>query len=39
VGLLMSGVQQRERQQIAKMHTGSVKQVIERMRKWFETNF
>lgn len=39
VGLLMAGLQQRERQQIAKMQGGSVKHVIERMRKWFETNF
>jgi len=39
VGLLMAGVQQRERQQIAKMHNGSVKQVFDRMRRWFETNF
>jgi cell division protein FtsA len=39
VGLLMAGMQQRERQQIAKMQSGSVKHVIERMRKWFETNF
>jgi cell division protein FtsA len=39
VGLLMAGLQQRERQQIAKMQNGSVRHVIERMRKWFETNF
>jgi cell division protein FtsA len=39
VGLLMTGVQRRERQQLAKMQNGSVKHVVERMRKWFETNF
>ena len=39
VGLLMSGVSQHERQKIEKMQNGSFKQVFERMRKWFETNF
>jgi cell division protein FtsA len=39
VGLLMAGIEQRERQQIAKMQGGSFKQIFERMRKWFETNF
>ena len=39
LGLLMAGVDQRQRQQIAKMQNGSFKQIFERMRKWFETNF
>ncbi|HWQ37453.1 MAG TPA: cell division protein FtsA [Burkholderiales bacterium] len=39
IGLLMAGVQQRQRQHIAKMQSGSVKQIFERMRRWFETNF
>jgi cell division protein FtsA len=39
VGLLMAGLQQRERQQLAKMQSGSFKQIYERMCKWFETNF
>jgi cell division protein FtsA len=39
VGLLISGHEQHQRQQIAKMQSGSVKHVFERMRKWFETNF
>ena len=39
VGLLMAGVLQHERQKIEKMQNGSFKHVIERMRKWFETNF
>ena len=39
VGLLMAGVAQHERQKIEKMQNGSFKHVLERMRKWFETNF
>lgn len=39
VGLLISGYYQHQRQQIAKMQSGSVKHVFERMRRWFETNF
>jgi cell division protein FtsA len=39
VGLLMSGYEQYERYQIAKLQGGSVRQVLERMRRWFETNF
>ena len=39
VGLLMAGVTQHERQQMAKMQNGSFKHVLERMRRWFESNF
>ena len=39
VGLLMAGLGQHQRQQLAKMHSGSFKQVIDRMRRWFEANF
>ena len=39
VGLLMAGLSQHQRQQIEKMQSGSVRQIIGRMRKWFETNF
>ena len=39
VGLLMAGLSQHERQQIEKMQSGSFKQIVGRMRKWFETNF
>jgi cell division protein FtsA len=39
VGLLMAGLSQHQRQQIEKMQSGSVKQIVGRMRKWFETNF
>ena len=39
VGLLMAGLSQHQRQQIEKMQSGSVRQIVARMRKWFETNF
>jgi cell division protein FtsA len=39
VGLLMAGLSQHQRQQIEKMQSGSFKQIVGRMRKWFETNF
>lgn len=39
VGLLMAGFSQHQRQQIARMQSGSFSQILERMRKWFETNF
>jgi cell division protein FtsA len=39
VGLLMAGFSQHQRQQIARMQSGSFKQIFERMRRWFETNF
>jgi cell division protein FtsA len=39
VGLLMAGLGQHHRQQIEKMQSGSFKQILGRMRKWFETNF
>ena len=39
VGLLMAGYSQHQRQQIARMQNGSFKQIFERMRRWFETNF
>ena len=39
VGLLMAGLSQHRRQQIEKMQSGSFKQIVGRMRKWFETNF
>jgi cell division protein FtsA len=39
VGLLMAGVSQHQRQQIEKMQGGSLKQIVGRMKKWFETNF
>ena len=39
MGLLMAGLSQHQRQQIEKMQSGSIKQIVGRMRKWFETNF
>jgi cell division protein FtsA len=39
VGLLMAGLTQHQRQQIEKMQGGSIKHMVERMRRWFETNF
>ncbi|MBC8007507.1 MAG: cell division protein FtsA [Prolixibacteraceae bacterium] len=39
VGLLMAGLGQHQRQQIEKMQSGSFKQIVGRMKKWFETNF
>ena len=36
VGLLMAGLSQHQRQQIEKMQNGSVKQIVGRMKKWFE---
>ena len=39
VGLLMAGLSQYQRQQIEKMQSGSLKQIVGRMKKWFETNF
>ncbi len=39
VGLLMAGLSQHHRHQIEKMQSGSFKQIVGRMKKWFETNF
>ena len=39
VGLLLSGVEQHQQQQIARMHSASFKHVFDRMRMWFQGNF
>ncbi|HXF18033.1 MAG TPA: cell division protein FtsA [Burkholderiales bacterium] len=39
VGLLMAGISQHQRHQIEKLQSGSIKQIVGRMKKWFETNF
>lgn len=39
VGLLMAGLTQHQRHQIEKMQGGSLKHLVERMKRWFETNF
>jgi cell division protein FtsA len=39
VGLLLSGLAQHQQQQIARMQGASFRQVLERMRAWFQGNF
>jgi cell division protein FtsA len=39
VGLLLIGMQQRQRQELVKLQSGSLRQVFERMRNWFQGNF
>jgi len=39
VGLLLAGISQHQRHQIEKLQSGSFKQIVGRMKKWFETNF
>jgi cell division protein FtsA len=39
VGLLLAGVQQHRSREMARMQTGALKQVVERMRSWFTGNF
>ncbi len=39
VGLLLSGLAQRQRQQLVRMHTASFRHVFDRMRTWFHGNF
>jgi cell division protein FtsA len=39
VGLLLAGLSQHQQQQIEKMQSGSFKQMVVRMKRWFETNF
>jgi cell division protein FtsA len=39
VGLLVAGLGAHQRQQIVRMHSGSFKQVFERMRVWIQGNF
>ena len=38
-GLLSAGVLHRERQKVDQMKNGSVKTVVSKMKRWFETNF
>ena len=38
-GLLSAGVLHREKQKVDKMKNGSVKTVVSKMKRWFETNF
>ncbi len=39
VGLLLLGLQQHRRHQHQRLQTGSFRQVLERMRSWFQGNF
>ncbi len=39
MGLLLSGLEQQQRRQLGKLKGGSFKQVLERMRAWFQGNF
>jgi len=39
VGLLMSGMQRLRQQELARAQTGSIQQLIERMKAWFKGNF
>lgn len=38
-GLLSAGVLNREKQKVDQMKNGSVKTVVSKMKRWFETNF
>jgi hypothetical protein len=37
--LLSAGVLHREKQKVDQMKNGSVKTVVSKMKRWFETNF
>jgi cell division protein FtsA len=39
VGLLLTGLEQRQREEHVRLHTGSFKSVFERMASWFKGNF
>ncbi len=39
VGLLLYGMEQHQRQQVARMHSGSFNDVLARMKAWFQGNF
>jgi cell division protein FtsA len=39
VGLLLIGMQQRQRQELVKLQSGSLRQIFERMKNWFQGNF
>jgi len=39
VGLLVSGLEQRKRDEHVRMHTGNFKNVFEKMASWFKGNF
>lgn len=39
VGLLLYGMEQHQRQEVARMHSGSFSDVLARMKEWFQGNF
>ncbi len=39
VGLLLYGLEQHQRQQEARLHSGSIRDVLGRMKAWFQGNF
>jgi cell division protein FtsA len=39
VGLLLIGMQQRQRQELVKLQSGSLRQIFEHMKNWFQGNF
>jgi cell division protein FtsA len=39
VGLLLYGMEQQQRQEVARQHSGSFKDVLARMKEWFQGNF
>jgi cell division protein FtsA len=39
VGLLLAGVQQHHSRELARLQTGALRQVMERMKSWFSGNF
>jgi cell division protein FtsA len=39
VGLLLIGLQQQQRRELAKIQTGSFQSVVEKMKSWFQGNF
>ena len=39
VGLLLAGMEQYQRHQIATMQSGSLQQIFDRMKSWFQGNF
>ncbi|MEW6314088.1 MAG: cell division protein FtsA [Pseudomonadota bacterium] len=39
VGLLLAGLQQHQRHELARMQSGSFQQVFEKMKNWFKGNF
>ncbi len=39
VGLLLIGMQQRQRQELVKLQSGSLRPIFERMKNWFQGNF